>query len=65
MGGWLAARSASWVVLAMHVPQVASVEMRVDLGTGDIGVAQQFLDGGEIRSALDEVRGEGMSQGMR
>ena len=35
-----------------HLFEVAEVEVRVDLGGGDVGVAQQFLYGAEVGAAF-------------
>ena len=36
----------------------------VDLGGGDIRVAQHFLDGAQIRTVLQQVGGKGVAQRM-
>ena len=41
------------------------VDMGVDLGGGDVGVSQEFLDDAEIGPAFKEVGGKGVAEGMR
>lgn len=41
-----------------------SADVGVDHGGGDVGVAEQFLDGAEILTGFEEVGGEAMSEGM-
>ena len=36
----------------------ASVHMRVDLGGGDVGMAEKFLDDAKIRTAGKQMCGE-------
>ena len=40
------------------------VDVGVDLGGEDGFVAEHFLDDAEVGAALDEVRGEGMADGV-
>ena len=39
--------------------------MRVDLRGGHAGVPKQSLHGAHVRATLNQVRGEGMAQGVR
>ena len=39
--------------------------MGVDHGGGDVLVAQEFLDGADVRAAAQKVGGKGMAQSMR
>ena len=41
------------------------VDVGVDLGGGDVGVAQDFLYGAEVGAALEEVGAEAVSEGVR
>ena len=36
--------------------------MRVDHGRGNVAVAEELLDGADVVAALEEVRGEGMTE---
>src|SRR5690606_15007593 len=45
--------------------QVLPGHVGVDLGGGDAGVTQEFLDGAQVGAALEHVGGEGVPQGMR
>ncbi len=40
-------------------------DMGVDLGGGDIGVAEHGLHASQIGAALDQMGGEGVAQDMR
>ena len=39
--------------------------MGIDLGRGNIGMTQQFLDASQIGTVIQEVGGEGVAQHMR
>lgn len=41
--------------LSVDVSEVVVVDVCVDLGGGDVGVAQDFLDGAQVGAALEEV----------
>ncbi len=55
--------------LAVGVLQYLSLplfgDVRVDLGGGGTGVAQQFLHDAQFSAAIQKVRGEGMAQQVR
>ena len=51
--------------LAHHPAQVVPGHMGVDLGGGDIGMAQKRLHAAQIRAAFHQMGGEGMAQHMR
>ena len=40
-------------------------EVQVDLGGVEISVAEEVLQGMQARAALEQMRGEGMTQGVR
>src|SRR3546814_6744917 len=42
--------------------QVLVVEVGVDLGGGDVGVAEQFLHAAQVARGLEHVAGEGVPQ---
>ena len=44
--------------------QPVAGDMGVDLGRGDVGVAQHLLDGAQIRPAIQQMGGEGVAQHM-
>jgi len=52
------------VVLAVNVPQPFRRDVRVDLGGGDVGVAEHRLDGAQIRAPRQQVAGERVAQGV-
>src|SRR5438270_13895372 len=53
-----------WMKLIIDLLQPRPRDMRVDLRGGDVRMAKHQLDGSEIRSVLQEMRGERMSQNM-
>ena len=50
------------MVPAMHGAEVFAVHMSVDLGRRDVRVAQEFLDGRQVRPPLEQVGGERMPE---
>ena len=50
--------------LAVDVLQVVLHHMGVDLGGGDVRVAQHLLDGAEVRAVFQQMDGEGVAQGV-
>ena len=44
--------------------ELVSGHMGVFLGCGERGMAQEFLDGSQIGSFIEEVGGKGMAQGV-
>ena len=48
--------------LVIYAGQVLKVQMRINLGGGDVGMAQQFLYGTQILAGLKQVAGKRMSQ---
>ena len=45
--------------------EIVLIQMRVNLCSSDTFVAEHLLYGAEVGAAFDEVRGEGMSEGVR
>ena len=45
--------------------EIVAVQVRIDLGGGDAGVAQHFLHGAQIGTAFNQMRGERMPERMR
>jgi hypothetical protein len=45
-----------------HLGQVIARHVGVDLGGGDVGVAQQGLDDAQVGAAFQQVGGEGVAQ---
>ena len=45
--------------------EVLKVQAGVDLGCGDVLVAEEFLRGAEVAAGLQEVRGARVTQGVR
>ena len=48
--------------LLIDLHEVLHVKVSVALRRADPRVAQQFLDGAEVRTALEKMRGEGVPQ---
>ena len=48
---------------AIDVEQVRRVDRGIDLGRAQTGMAEQLLYGTHIRTALNQMRREGMAQG--
>ena len=48
----------------MHAADLVGVEVGVDLGRADRGVAQHLLDRAQVGAAGDEVAGEAVAQGV-
>ena len=51
--------------LPVHLLQSRAVHMGVDLRGRDIGMAQHRLHRAQIRSAFEQMGGEGMAQSVR
>jgi len=49
----------------MDLLQSVLRDMGIDLGGGDVGMAQHHLNGADIRTPIQEVGGEGMAQSVR
>ena len=49
----------------VHLRQMLEIQVGIDLGGADVGMAQQFLDRAQIAARLQQVRREGMAQHMR
>lgn len=50
--------------LPMYLLQTLLIYVRVDLGRGDVGMAEHFLDHPQIRPVVEEVGGKGMTKEM-
>ena len=48
-----------------RLAQIISIEMRVNLGSGDGCMAEHLLHSTKIGRTFDEVRGEGMTKAVR
>ncbi len=44
--------------------EAVGVDVGVDLGGGDVGVSEEFLDDAEVGAAGEEVGGEGVAEGV-
>ena len=51
--------------LPVDLPQALVVDVGINLGGGNIGVPEQFLDHPQVGSVLEEVGGEGVAQEVR
>ena len=51
--------------LVINLGQVIDIEMGVFLSGGQADVAQQFLDGAQVRAHLQQMGGERVAQGVR
>ena len=49
---------------AMDIPELAIGNMSINLGRGDIAVAQKFLNRSQIDPLIQQIGGERMAQGM-
>ena len=49
------------VELLVHGVEAALVDVGVDLGGGDVGVAEEFLDDAEVGAAAEQVGGEAVA----
>ncbi len=48
-----------------HLGQAVGGDVGVDLGGGDVGVAEQGLDNAQVGAAFQQVGGEGVAQDVR
>lgn len=44
------------------IEELGAGDLRIDLGSGQALVAQEFLHEADVRAALQEMRGAGMAQ---
>jgi hypothetical protein len=63
-GAACGAVDAAGVEFAMDGFEAAEGEVGVDLGGGDVGVAEEELDGAEVGAVLDHVGGATVAQGV-
>src|SRR5438552_2091485 len=54
-----------WVRLVIDLPETLSRNVSVDLGGLDVHVSEQLLDTAEIGVPFQEVRGKGVTEGVR
>lgn len=57
-------RLLAGVVFAVDGFHAVGVDVGVDLGGDDVGVAEEFLDDAEVGAAGEEVGGEGVAEGV-
>ena len=50
-----------WMGFVIHLGEVLEIEVGIDLGGGDIGVAEQFLYGAQVVAGFEHVAGEGVA----
>ena len=53
------------MILFVHLAQILAIDVRVNLGRGNIDVPEHFLDRAQVGAALQQMCGEGMAEGMR
>lgn len=53
------------MAIAVDFFQTIDADVRVDLGTGEAFVTEEFLDDPEVGAAVEQVGGKGMAQGVR
>ena len=51
--------------LLVDRPQVFPIDVRVDLGRGEVGVTQHLLHGAEVGATLEKVSREGVAKRVR
>ena len=61
-GNWIGGIAFSRVELFVDLFEAGAVDVGVDLGCCDVGVAQHFLDDAEVGSAYEQVRCEAVAQ---
>ena len=49
----------------MYLPQIFSIDVRVDLGRRNIGMAEHLLNRTQIRTVAEQVRRKSVAQNMR
>ena len=54
----------TWMRIKIDFADVGPVEVRIELRGRNAGMAEQFLHDSEVRATLQEVCGEGVSQGV-
>ena len=52
------------MVLQDFLAQMAAVQMHVDFGGADVFVAEHGLDGAEVASALEQMGGKAVAEGV-
>ena len=57
--------SVSRVEFAVDFAQARSVDVGIDFGGADVGVAEQFLDDPQVRPVFQQVRGEAVAEHVR
>ena len=50
--------------LGVHLPHPVGVEVHIDLGRGNIGMAHHLLYGMQIRAVLHQMRRKGVADGV-
>jgi hypothetical protein len=50
------------VSLVIDLGQVLKIQVGVDLGGADIGMAEEFLDGAQVAGGFQQMAGEGVAQ---
>src|SRR5258705_9374011 len=61
----IASRAGAWMGLPIHVEQLGHVHVRVALRRRQLDVAEQFLDGAQVRAGLQQMRRKRMPQRVR
>ena len=56
--------SCSGVTLVINPGQMLKIKMSIDLGRGNVGMAQKFLYGTKVTTGFKHVAGKGVSEHM-
>ena len=57
--------SSPWMVLVVDFFQVFPVDVGINLGGGDVGVAEHLLDRPEIGAGVEKMSGKGVADRVR
>jgi len=60
-----AAPRCSWMMLTMHFLESPKRQMRINLRSGNVGMAQQYLHAAQVCAVLHHVRSATVTQTVR
>src|SRR4051812_32675032 len=58
-------RLTSRMILLMHLPQILTIDVRINLRCRNVRMAEHFLHGAQIGAAFQKMRCERMTKRMR